>query len=86
MPFVPAHIVARRKLRHLIGPVLLFLMAGAPTFARSPGPPTRIPLEPLGFQSLPSEFLLDGSSMLTLHYVDNEHILVPLLDVRRLTG
>jgi hypothetical protein len=80
---VPAYIVAGRKLRRLIGPVLLFLMAGAPTFARGPGPPTRIPLEPLGFQSLPSEFLLDGSSMLTLHYVDDEHLLVTF-NVRRL--
>jgi hypothetical protein len=36
----------------------------------------RIPLENLGFQPLSTQFLLNGSSMLTLHYVDDKHLLL----------
>jgi hypothetical protein len=45
-------------------------------FAKGPEPPLRIPLENLGFQPLSSEFLLNGSSMLTVHYVDDKHLLL----------
>jgi hypothetical protein len=44
--------------------------------ARGPEPPLRIPLDTLGFQPLSSQFLLAGSSMLTLHYVDEQHLLL----------
>jgi hypothetical protein len=54
---------------------LVFLLA-LPIFARGPEQPLRIPLDTLGFQTLSSQFLLNGSSMLTLHYVDDKHLLI----------
>ena len=49
-----------------------------PAFAapRASELPLRIPLENFGFQPLRPEFLLNGSSMLTLHYVDDKHLLL----------
>jgi len=44
--------------------------------ARDPDPVLRIPLEPIGYQSMVPEFLLSGSSMLTVHFVDESHLLV----------
>jgi hypothetical protein len=55
---------------------LLILLAALPLCARGPEQPLRIPLENLGFQHLSNEFLLNGSSMLTLHYVDDKHLLL----------
>jgi len=54
----------------------LLLLAVLPVFARGPEPPLRIPLENFGFQPLSVPFLLNGSSMLTLHYVDDKHLLL----------
>jgi hypothetical protein len=54
----------------------LLVLAVLPAYARGPEPPLRVPLENLGFQPLSTQFLLDGSSMLTLHYVDDKHLLV----------
>ncbi len=54
----------------------LLLLATLPAFARSTDPQLRIPLEPLGFQALSPQLLLGGSSMLTLHYVDDKHLLI----------
>jgi len=51
--------------------------------ARDPDPMLRIPLAPMGFQTLSSSFLLAGSSMLTVDFVDKDHLLVTF-DVRRL--
>jgi hypothetical protein len=55
---------------------LLFVLSTIPVFAKGPEAPLRIPLEPLGFQTLSTQFLLAGSSLLTLHYVDDHHILL----------
>jgi hypothetical protein len=44
--------------------------------AREPGAPLSIPLEPLGYQTAVSEFLLAGSSMLTVDFVDKDHLLL----------
>jgi hypothetical protein len=52
------------------------LLAAIPVCAAKPEPPLRIPLENFGFQPLPAQFLLNGSSMLTLHYVDDKHLLL----------
>src|ERR1700758_4240865 len=52
------------------------LLAATPTFAAKNEPSLRIPLEHFGFQPLPAQFLLNGSSMLTLHYVDDKHLLL----------
>jgi hypothetical protein len=46
-------------------------------------PPLRIPLVPLGYQTMSPEFLLEGDSTLTVHFVDNNHLLVTFA-VRRL--
>ena len=55
---------------------LCFALTATSFAARPPQPSTRIPLEPLGLQPISSRYLLAGSSMLTLHYVDDTHLLV----------
>ena len=62
--------------------VLLALSAGAAT-ARDSEAPVRIPLAPMGYQALTPEFLLSGSSALTVHFVDQDHLLITF-GVRRL--
>jgi hypothetical protein len=54
----------------------LVLLMAIPAFARGPEPSLRIPLENLGFQTLSPQFLLNGSSMLTVNYVDDKHLLL----------
>jgi hypothetical protein len=44
--------------------------------AKEPDPVATVRLEPLGFQSLQQEFLVAGSSMLTVDFVDKDHLLV----------
>src|SRR5580698_2889405 len=81
---VPLHSIPTPGLhRRLIGISLLLLVFVVPSLASGPPPSSRIPLEPLGFQALSSQFLLNGSSMLTLHYVDDHHLLFTFT-VRRL--
>ena len=58
----------------LLLPIALLLPLAA--FGRTPDPPQRIPLEPFGFQTISSRFLLQGATMLTIDYVDNQHLLV----------
>ena len=58
------------------------VLAGAAQ-ARDPEPVVRIPLEPLGYQTMVPEFLLAGSSMLTVDFVDEDHLLITF-GVRRL--
>jgi hypothetical protein len=45
--------------------------------------PMRIPLSSMGYQGIVPEFLLAGSSMLTVNFVDNDHLLITF-GVRRL--
>ena len=58
------------------------LLAGALVFvttygwAKGPEPARSIALEPLGFQTPLTQFMLAGSSMLTVDFVDNNHILL----------
>jgi hypothetical protein len=63
-------------LHRLLRSALVCLLLAVPVFAAKPEPPLRIPLENFGFQPLSSQFLLNGSSMLTLHYVDDKHLLL----------
>src|SRR5271168_5315820 len=63
-----------RLLRAALG--WLLLLVAVPAFARGTEPSLRIPLENIGFQPPSTQFLLNGSSMLTLHYVDDNHILL----------
>src|SRR4051794_41744148 len=51
------------------------LLAATPVFATKNEPSLHIPLENFGFQPLPPQFLLNGSSMMTLHYVADNHLL-----------
>jgi uncharacterized protein YkuJ len=44
--------------------------------ARDPVPTLRIPLEPMGYQTMQAEFLATGSSMVTVNFVDDTHLLV----------
>jgi hypothetical protein len=53
----------------------MVLAAGA-AWARDAEPVARIPLRPMGYQTILPEFLLGGSSMLTVHFVDADHLLV----------
>lgn len=55
---------------------VLFLLVTTPLIARNPPPTARIELESLGFQPLIPQYLLAGSSLLTLDYVDNTHLLL----------
>jgi hypothetical protein len=74
---VPAFIPAMSRPRSSIRLLALLLLVSAPLLAaRNPDPALRIPLEPLGFQPLSTQFLLAGSSMYTLHYVDDKHLLL----------
>jgi hypothetical protein len=51
--------------------------------ARDPDPVLHIPLEPMGYQTMLTEFLASGSSMVTVHFVDKDHLLVTF-SLRRL--
>lgn len=72
---VPVRTYSTSPLRQLCRLTVLILLSAAPLFARGPGPALRIPLDSLGFQTQSTQFLLTGSSMMTLHYVDNLHLL-----------
>ncbi len=64
--------------------MLLPILAAAGTgWARGPDPPIRIPLQPLGYQSIVQDFLLEGNSMLSVDFVDSDHLLITF-GVRRL--
>jgi len=54
---------------------LWMVLAGAAQ-ARGAEPVARIPLGPMGYQTMVPEFLLAGSSMLRVDFVDAEHLLV----------
>src|SRR5580698_2742630 len=49
----------------------------------SPAASLRIPLGPLGYQPVAQDFLLQGDSALTVHFVDTDHLLITFA-VRRL--
>jgi hypothetical protein len=52
------------------------LLSPGMAWARDAQPVVRIPLAPLGYQPMVAEFLLDGSSMLTVDFVDPSHLLI----------
>ena len=72
---VPSIIDASLSLRKLLG-LLLLVFVTKGVLAKGPEPSARIPLEPLGFPTLPNQFLLSGSSMFTVDFVDDKHLLV----------
>ncbi len=58
------------------------LSAGV-AMARDPDPVLRIPLEPMGYQTMLAGMLAEGSSMMTVDFADKNHLLVTF-GVRRL--
>src|SRR5271154_6520023 len=74
MPVPKFPISTPHRLRRTALACLLFF--AIPLFARGPEPPLRLPLENFGFQPLSTQLLLNGSSMLTVHYVDDKHLLL----------
>jgi hypothetical protein len=76
---VPCIILASPRLRKTRWPRLLVVALFFVTncmWAKGPAPATRIPLDPLGFQPPLAQFMLAGSSMLTVDYVDSDHLLL----------
>lgn len=55
--------------------VLTSLLVGVAS-AKDPGPAARITLEELGYQTMPRELLLSGSSVMTMDFIDDQHLLV----------
>jgi hypothetical protein len=74
MPVPRFPISTPHRLRSFV--VCVLMLATMPILARGPDQPIRLPLENYGFQPLSVPFLLNGSSMLTLHYVDEKHLLL----------
>jgi len=72
---VPVRIYATSRPRQLPRLALLILLAAAPLVAWGSGPAIRIPLDSLDFEPQAPQFLAAGSSMLTVNYVDNTHLL-----------
>jgi hypothetical protein len=75
--FGALHLLRRPGKAALRTLLLLLTLLPAVTLpaAHTPPPTARIPLDPLGFQPLLARYLLGGSSMITLHYVDDRHVL-----------
>lgn len=76
---VPCIIPASLRFRKTPGCVLLAVMLVFVTncgLAKGPEPMKSIPLDPLGFQTPLSQFMLAGSSMLTVDFVDPRHLLL----------
>ncbi len=72
---VPVRTYATSRPRQLARLALLVVLTAAPLFAWASGPAVRIPLDSLGYVPPSSQFLVAGSSMLTVNYVDNQHLL-----------
>lgn len=58
----------------------LLALTAAAFAARGPEPDISIPLNTLSFQNPTQDFMLAGSSMLTLSFVDNQHLLLTFED------
>ena len=69
-----------RRVRHRPAGVLALALGLAllvvPAFGRGPEPSARIELARLGYQDFPAPVLASGASLLTLHYVDDHHLLL----------
>lgn len=74
----------RRLLRGRSLAALLVLLAGwCIAWARTQDPVARIELGPMGYEGLQPDYLMAGSPMLTVDFVDDAHLLVTF-EVRRL--
>ncbi len=72
---IPSSLRLRKPPRRLMLAVVLVFVTSC-AWAKGPDPSQTIPLAPLGFQPLSSQFLLAGSSMETVDFVDARHLLV----------
>jgi hypothetical protein len=79
---IPASLRLRKAPRHLLLAVMLVFVTNC-GFAKGPTPAQVIPLEPLGFQPSLTQFMLAGSAMMTIDFVDPKHLLVTY-NVKRL--
>ena len=77
-PMVPTAAANRRcrTKRLAFGGVCALVLACWPAWAAKPPEPRRIPLAPLGFENVSKRFLAEGSSLLTVHFTDDSHVLV----------
>src|SRR5438067_3908108 len=78
----------RRRGRWLAGGLSLAVVlaihtAQAASIGHGPDPVTRIECESMGYEGLQSDYLVAGSPMLTVNFVDDKHLLVTF-EVRRL--
>src|SRR5215469_4887546 len=71
---VPMTTLARLRLGCML--VIVLLAPASWGAGRGPQPAVSIPLEPLGYEPLTTQFMLAGSSMLTVHFVDEQHLLL----------
>ncbi len=67
---------SRRTPRPSLLGAFLVLLASNSAWGAKPPEPRRIPLAPLGFENVSKRFLAEGSSLLTVHFVDDTHLLV----------
>lgn len=74
-----------RTKRPLLSGALALLCASGPLWAAKPPEPRRIPLAPLGFENVSKRFLAEGSSLLTVDFADDSHVLVTFAVHRLLT-
>jgi hypothetical protein len=79
-PFPGRKLVLKVCARSVLRAVVLLLAvqasAATPTINVAQPQPIRIAMEPLGFEPLQAEYLLDGATGLTVDFVDNDHLLV----------
>jgi hypothetical protein len=78
-----AHLVVRRCCAVAVLMLASWAAVASTAVTRDAEVPVRIPLAPMGFQTLSSEFLLAGSSMMTVNFVDSGHLLITF-SLRRL--
>ncbi len=69
-------LVPIQSVRRVLGALLLTLAATAAFALHGPPPDISIPLDALDFQPPMQQFMLAGSSMLTVDFVDNTHLLL----------
>ncbi len=77
---VPSTLSALLRLRSLAA---LLVMASCVAYAKGPEPALRLPLQPMGFQPTGAGQLASAGSQTTVHFVDDQHLLVTFA-VRRL--
>lgn len=80
---VTAPMVCRTWVVLLVLSALLVGTAPSANAARDPAPTARIPLSPLGYQPMLPELIANGSSVVSVHFVGKDHMLVTF-GVRRL--